>query len=119
MNFGAPVDTMVALGGGKVIEAGFANECSPTQLSAKVTPQTAAILYIKSHHTVQKSMLSVSEAAAVARKHNLPLIVDAAAEEDLTSYYQSGADLVIYSGAKAIEGPTSGLVIGKKPMWNG
>lgn len=25
-----------------------------------------------------------------------------------------GADLVIYSGAKAIEGPTSGLVIGKK-----
>ncbi|MBO0223079.1 SelA-like pyridoxal phosphate-dependent enzyme, partial [Vibrio parahaemolyticus] len=32
VNFGAPVDTMVALGGGKVIEAGFANECSPTQL---------------------------------------------------------------------------------------
>jgi L-seryl-tRNA(Ser) seleniumtransferase len=29
-------------------------------------------------------------------------------------YYQLGADLVIYSGAKAIEGPTSGLVLGKK-----
>lgn len=29
------------------------------------------------------------------------------------AYYQDGADLVIYSGAKAIEGPTSGLVIGK------
>ncbi|WP_283126065.1 DgaE family pyridoxal phosphate-dependent ammonia lyase [Providencia stuartii] len=114
VNFGAPVDTMVTLGGGKVIEAGFANECSSAQLSAKITPQTAAILYIKSHHTVQKSMLSVSEAAAVARQHNVPLIVDAAAEEDLTSYYQSGADLVIYSGAKAIEGPTSGLVVGKK-----
>ncbi|KAF0657198.1 hypothetical protein L245_40575 [Salmonella enterica subsp. enterica serovar Worthington str. BCH-4719] len=28
-------------------------------------------------------------------------------------YYRVGADLVIYSGAKAIEGPTSGLVIGK------
>lgn len=114
VNFGAPVDTMVALGGGKVIEAGFANECSAAQLAAKISSQTAAILYIKSHHTVQKSMLSVVEAAAVARQHNVPLIVDAAAEEDLTSYYQSGADLVIYSGAKAIEGPTSGLVIGKK-----
>lgn len=114
VNFGAPVDTMITLGGGKVIEAGFANECSAAQLSAKITPQTTAILYIKSHHTVQKSMLSVSEAAAVARQHNVPLIVDAAAEEDLTSYYQSGADLVIYSGAKAIEGPTSGLVVGKK-----
>ncbi|MCE9941995.1 SelA-like pyridoxal phosphate-dependent enzyme, partial [Serratia liquefaciens] len=42
------------------------------------------------------------------------LIVDAAAEEDLLCYYQMGADLVVYSGAKAIEGPTSGLVIGKK-----
>ncbi len=58
-------------------------------------------------------MLSVEQAVVVARKHNLPLIVDAAAEEDLQCYYRAGADLVIYSGAKAIEGPTSGLVIGK------
>ena len=42
------------------------------------------------------------------------MIVDAAAEEDLNVYYELGADLVIYSGAKAIEGPSSGLVIGKK-----
>lgn len=114
VNFGAPVDTMVALGGGKVVEAGYANECSPEQIEACITPQTAAILYVKSHHCVQKSILSVEQAAVVARKHNLPLIVDAAAEEDLMCYYQMGADLVIYSGAKAIEGPTSGLVIGKK-----
>uniref|UniRef100_A0A8W7PPG2 Amidohydrolase-related domain-containing protein n=1 Tax=Anopheles coluzzii TaxID=1518534 RepID=A0A8W7PPG2_ANOCL len=83
-------------------------------IEACITPQTAAIMYVKSHHCVQKSILSVEQAAVVARKHNLPLIVDAAAEEDLMCYYQMGADLVIYSGAKAIEGPTSGLVIGKK-----
>ena len=86
---------------------------SADQLAAAINPRTAAILYIKSHHCVQKSMLSVEQAAVVARKHDLPLIVDAAAEEDLHTYYRSGADLVIYSGAKAIEGPTSGLVIGK------
>lgn len=113
VNFGAPVGTMVALGGGKLVEAGYANECSADQLAAAITPRTAAILYIKSHHCVQKSMLSVEQAAVVARKHDLPLIVDAAAEEDLHVYYRAGADLVIYSGAKAIEGPTSGLVIGK------
>lgn len=28
VNFGAPVGTMVALGGGKLVEAGYANECS-------------------------------------------------------------------------------------------
>jgi len=114
VNFGAPVATMVTMGGGKVREAGYANECSAAQLAAAITPRTAAIMYIKSHHSVQKSSLSVAEAADVAREHNIPLIVDAAAEEDLTCYYEMGADLVIYSGAKAIEGPTSGLVLGKK-----
>lgn len=114
VNFGAPVSTMVYLGGGKPVEAGYANECSADQLAAAISPRTAAILYIKSHHSVQKSMLSVEQAAVVARKHNLPLIVDAAAEEDLQCYYRAGADLVIYSGGKAIEGPTSGLVIGKE-----
>ena len=113
VNFGAPVGAMVALGGGRLVEAGYANECSADQLAAAIGPRTAAIMYIKSHHCVQKSMLSVEQAAVVARKHDLPLIVDAAAEEDLHVYYRSGADLVIYSGAKAIEGPTSGLVIGK------
>ncbi|UBO74424.1 DgaE family pyridoxal phosphate-dependent ammonia lyase [Aeromonas rivuli] len=114
VNFGAPVGTMVNLGGGKVVEAGYANECSPAQLAAAINPNTAAILYIKSHHCVQKSMLSVAEAVEVAQAHQLPLIVDAAAEEDLQLYYRLGADLVIYSGAKAIEGPTSGLVLGKR-----
>ncbi|MTH47885.1 DgaE family pyridoxal phosphate-dependent ammonia lyase [Intestinirhabdus alba] len=113
VNFGAPVGAMVALGGGRPVEAGYANECSAAQLAAAITPRTAALLYIQSHHCVQKSMLSVEQAAEVARKHDLPLIVDAAAEEDLQRYYRAGADLTIYSGAKAIEGPTSGLVIGK------
>ncbi len=113
VNYGAPVGTMVSLGGGIIVEAGFANECHPQHIAAKINANTAAILYIKSHHCVQKSVLSVAEAAAVAKKHNIPLIVDAAAEEDLRCYYEMGADLVIYSGAKAIEGPTSGLVIGK------
>ncbi|MFD1804588.1 DgaE family pyridoxal phosphate-dependent ammonia lyase [Mixta tenebrionis] len=113
VNFGAPVGTMVTLGGGRLVEAGYANECTPEQLAAAISPQTAAVMYIKSHHCVQKSHLSVEQAAAVARQHNVPLIVDAAAEEDLQRYYQQGADLVIYSGAKAIEGPTSGLVVGR------
>ncbi|MDZ7277174.1 DgaE family pyridoxal phosphate-dependent ammonia lyase [Pantoea eucrina] len=114
VNYGVPVGTMVALGGGRLIEAGYSNECSPAQLAAAITPTTAALLYVKSHHCVQKSHLSVAQAAEVARAHGVPLIVDAAAEEDLHSYYRAGADLVIYSGAKALEGPTSGLVIGRR-----
>jgi L-seryl-tRNA(Ser) seleniumtransferase len=114
VDYGTPVEVMVEQGGGKVVEAGYANVCTPEHVEMMITEETAALLYIKSHHTVQKSMLTVEEMVTVARKYDLPVIVDAAAEEDLFRYYAAGADLVIYSGAKAIEGPSAGLVIGKK-----
>ena len=55
VNFGAPVGTMVALGGGRLVEAGYANECSAGQLAAAITPRTAAILYIKSITACRKA----------------------------------------------------------------
>ncbi len=115
VDYGTSVELMIQQGGGQVIEAGYANMCSTEHLESCITENTAAILYVKSHHTVQKSMLSVEEAVAVAQKHEIPLIVDAAAEEDLFKYTKLGVDLVIYSGAKAIEGPSAGMVIGKNP----
>lgn len=115
VNYGTGVEVMVQLGGGELIEAGWANECSASQVEMEITPNTAALLYIKSHHTVQKSMLSLREMKLLADKYKLPLIVDAAAEEDLKTYYEQGADLIIYSGAKAIEAPTSAMVIGRNP----
>ncbi|QQV79521.1 hypothetical protein JG559_08625 [Enterococcus faecalis] len=38
-----------------------------------------------------KSMLTVAEAAKVAQRHKVPLIVDAAAEEDLFQIHRSEA----------------------------
>ncbi|NGP46907.1 SelA-like pyridoxal phosphate-dependent enzyme, partial [Bacillaceae bacterium SIJ1] len=60
-----------------------------------------------------KNMISPEEAWEVAQKSQVPLIIDAAAEEDLQKYVQL-SDLVIYSGSKALEGPTSGIVAGKQ-----
>ena len=115
VNYGTSVELMIQQGGGIVVEAGYANECYPEQVEMLINENTAALLYVKSHHTVQKSMLSISEMVSIAQKYDVPLILDAAAEEDLVKYYEQGVDLVIYSGGKAIEGPSSGLVIGKNP----
>lgn len=114
IDYGAPIDIAIQLGGGILREAGYANGCSLDHIRQQITDNTAAIFYVKSHHTVQKSMPTVAEVVAIAKECDLPLIIDAAAEEDVFFYTEAGADIVIYSGAKAFEGPTSGLVIGKK-----
>ena len=114
VQFGAPVTTMIALGGGKVVEVGLANETACEHVVDAITEKTAALIYIKSHHCIQKGMLSLDEMIRIGHEHNLPVIVDAAAEEDLRIYVAKGADLVIYSGAKAFEATTSGIITGKK-----
>jgi len=114
VQYGAPVETMVALGGGRVVEVGYANEGRLEHIEEAISDTTAAILFVKSHHCVQKNMASVEEVSELASKLGVPLIIDAAAEEDLRKYVAL-AELAIYSGSKAIEGPTSGIVAGKTP----
>lgn len=113
VQYGAPVETMIHLGGGKLVEVGYANEGKAAHIADAICENTAAILYVKSHHAVQKNMISIEEAWEVAERNNVPLIVDAAAEEDIQKYINY-SDLAIYSGSKAIEGPTSGIVGGKR-----
>lgn len=113
VQYGAPVETMIYLGGGKLVEVGYANEGKAEHIEDAITEHTAAILYVKSHHAVQKNMISVEEAWEIAQRNGVPLIVDAAAEEDIQKYVKY-SDLAIYSGSKAIEGPTSGIIGGKR-----
>lgn len=112
VQYGTAVETMIALGGGQLVEVGYANEGRIEHIEQAVTEHTAAILFVKSHHCVQKNMATAEEVSKLARKLNIPFIIDAAAEEDLHKYVQL-ADIAIYSGSKAIEGPTSGIVAGK------
>lgn len=110
VDFGAPVAEMIQLGGGKIVEVGFANGAKITDIDDAINENTLAILFVKSHHCVQKDMVDVQEVIELANKREIPCIIDAAAEENLSLYMNMGADMVCYSGAKAIEGPTSGFV---------
>lgn len=114
VDFGGSVSQMICIGGGKPVEVGCANKVEKEHIEEAVTDKTAALLYIKSHHAVQKGMQSIETMIEIARKKGLPLIIDAAAEEDLEKYIKLGAHMVIYSGGKALSGPTSGFICGKK-----
>lgn len=116
VHFGASITQMVRLGGGTPVEVGSANLVRREHIEEAIGPDTAALLHVKSHHAVHKGMQSLETMLEIAHEHELPLLVDAAAEEDLRRYGTSGADLVMLSGAKAIEGPTSGLVCGRADL---
>lgn len=119
VDYGTTIETPITMGGGKVVEAGYANVCKIEHVEALIDEYTVALMYVKSHHCVQKGMQSIKEYVDLAKKYQLPVIIDAAAEEDLTKYYHMGGDIVIYSGTKALEGPTSGLIVGKKEYVEG
>ena len=116
IEFGASMNQMIRLGGGVPVEAGTVNEVVPEDIEAAITDKTVALLYVKSHHCVQKGMVDIETMRDIAHAHGLPFMMDCAAEEDFRKYIALGADLVCYSGAKALEATTSGFVCGRKDL---
>jgi D-glucosaminate-6-phosphate ammonia-lyase len=117
VNFGAPVEQMVRLGGGRPLMAGTVNRVTADEVAnALGGPNVAALLYVQSHHAVQERMVSLAQCIELSRSAAVPVIVDAAAEEDLRRYIDLGADLVTYSGGKAFGGPTVGFIAGRADL---
>lgn len=52
VDYGTSVELMVQQGGGKVVEAGYANMCTPEHLEMMITEQTAAIRAITPYKRV-------------------------------------------------------------------
>ncbi|HLW60360.1 MAG TPA: SelA-like pyridoxal phosphate-dependent enzyme [bacterium] len=116
VDFGAQIAQMIRLGGGVVHAVGAVNRTDRRELEAVVRTHPAALVYVQSHHAVQKGMLPLEFCLDTAHAARVPVLVDAAAEEDLRRYAALGADLVIYSGGKAFLGPTSGIVCGRRDL---
>ncbi|MEZ4727862.1 MAG: hypothetical protein R3E79_12100 [Caldilineaceae bacterium] len=62
-------------------------------LTGALGPHVAAFLYVQSHHTVQKGMLALKRCIELCQAQGIPVLVDAAAEEELPRFVTSGADL--------------------------
>lgn len=114
IHFGASILQMMAMAGAQILEIGNTNRTLPHQLAAALDEQTAGVMFVVSHHTAQAEMLPLELVIEQAHAREIPVVVDAAAELDLRKYIVAGADLVIYSGQKGIEGPSAGLVAGRE-----
>jgi L-seryl-tRNA(Ser) seleniumtransferase len=118
-------DHAIRAAGAKIIEIGFNDRSVGSgvrgleawEIEAAITSRTAAIAYA-ANPMHQPPLAAV---AAVAQRHDIPLIVDAAAQlppkSNLRRFVGEGASLVAYSGGKAIHGPQgSGILCGRKDL---
>ena len=101
------------------IEATFVDPlCTEEELNAAFRPNTKMV-FGETIANPALTVLDIEKFAAVAHRHGVPVIVDAAAQtppaENLWKFTGMGADLVIFSGGKTMRGPQdSGLIVGKK-----
>lgn len=116
VHFGAPIVQMVRLGGGRPSMIGSVNRVTVAEARAGLAGPCAGALYVQSHHAVTTGMLDLATWIREAHAAGVPVLVDAAAEEDIRRYPEMGVDLVTYSGGKAPEGPTSGFIVGRADL---
>ena len=92
---------------------------TPEELENALNARTAMIYMMAYDESQPGQPLSLENVAKIAKPHKIPILVDAAAEV-LTIpniHLQRGADVVVYSGGKAICGPQcAGLVLGRKDI---
>jgi len=72
-------------------------------------------------NAARKSSISREQFVEIAKRHNIPTFIDAAADyppkENLFKYQKMGFDLVTFSGGKMLRGPQSaGLLFGRKDL---
>lgn len=110
-------DHAVETAGAHIVEVGTAELCTPQDIEQAINHQTVAIL----HLPWPQGEITLAETVAVARKHDIPVVVDGSASlqdpANLTRLIAEGADLVAHSGGKFIRGPqASGFVCGRKEL---
>src|SRR6185503_14884046 len=91
-------------------------DVQPFHVAAALSPRTAAGLYVVSHHTAQSGQIGLRRFVATCHAAGVPVIVDMAAEYDLTGAFALGADLAIWSAHKVLGGPTAGIVAGRRDL---
>lgn len=115
-----PYDQCYESVGAKFVEIGDGRRCQPWQLEAAFTENTAAVAYLFSPFITRRA-IPFPQVCEIAHAHGVPVIVDAASmtppRSNLRRFTAEGADMVIYSGGKAVRGPQgTGILCGRADL---
>lgn len=107
--------------GAKLVSVGIPYLTYPWQLREAITERSAAISYF-TLGTARPGVLGLEVVRSIAEESGVPVIVDGCNEvlPDLGSIkklFSRGADLVVLSGGKGIQGPNdTGVICGRKDL---
>jgi L-seryl-tRNA(Ser) seleniumtransferase len=115
-----PYDQSYRSVGARFIEIGDGRRCRAWELEAAFSERTAAVAYLFSPY-ITRNALPLTQVCAIAHARGVPVIVNAASflppRANLRRFTAEGADMVVYSGGKAVRGPQgSGILVGKKTL---
>ncbi len=115
-----PYDQCYTSVGAKLVEVGDGRRAQAWQLEAAFTERTAAVAYLFSPF-ISRRAIPFPQVCEIAHAHGVPVIVDAASmlppRANLRRFTDEGADMVIYSGGKAVRGPQgTGILCGREDL---
>ncbi len=89
------------------------------ELENAVNGKTAMMFFL--NDSDPKGQIKAAQFVELAKKHNIPTLIDCAADvpptENLWKFTKMGFDLVAFSGGKGLRGPqSSGLLLGRKEL---
>ena len=115
-----PYDQAYRAAGATLVDVGDGRRVSPWEFEAGFTDRTAAVAYLFSPF-VSRRALPLEQVCELSHARGVPVIVDAASflppRANLRRFIAEGADMVSYSGGKAIRGPQStGILCGRADL---
>ena len=124
---GFRIPDVLARSGARLREVGTTNRTRAADYKRAIGPETAVLLRVhQSNFRVVgfTEQPTVEQLAAVARRHELPLVDDLGSgvlvhlegEPSAKESLAAGADLVCFSGDKLLGGPQAGIVVGRADL---
>jgi uncharacterized pyridoxal phosphate-dependent enzyme len=113
INYGHPIVQDIRLAGAVPVLAGSESACSIEEIEAALSDAGTACLLLVASRLVRGDPLDMSEAVALARSRQIPVIIDGAAQDmRIPELLATGVDAVVISAQKYLASPTAGIVIG-------